>query len=332
VPAPLELPDGLTSRPLTPDDVDAVAALLRAAEKVDDTGENVDADDLTEWWVNELVDLSRDGLAVYAGDGGIVGFAAAIAPPTFREAFTVYLEGRVHPAARDRGIGRALLAWELERGAEMHAERHPEAPGRLAIAVHAQQTSLEALARRAGMAPIRWYRHMERPLADLPAPQPVDGVDLVPFTWDRDDEVRRAHNAAFTRHHGSSERDPASWQVMFTGQRAFRPELSTLVLEDGAVAAYALVYVYDSDTRATGVQDAHFGQIGTLPEHRGRGLARAAIGTSLRAAAAAGCRLASLQVDSENVTGALRLYEGLGFTTRRNSVSWARMLPPVAVG
>jgi ribosomal protein S18 acetylase RimI-like enzyme len=170
---------------------------------------------------------------------------------------------------------------------------------------------------------------MERPLTDLPA---VRAADLVPFTWDRDDEVRRAHNAAFTRHHGSSERDPASWQVMFTGQRAFRPELSTLALVDGAVAAYALVYVYDSDTRATGVQDAHFGQIGTLPEHRGRGLASASIAASLRLAADAGCDVASLQVDSENVTGALRLYEGLGFTTRRSSVSWALMLPPVAAG
>jgi ribosomal protein S18 acetylase RimI-like enzyme len=77
------------------------------------------------------------------------------------------------------------------------------------------------------------------------------------------------------------------------------------------------------------VADAHFGQIGTLPEHRGRGLAGAVISASLQAAVRAGCGRASLQVDSENVTGALRLYEGLGFTVRRTSVSWARMLPPV---
>jgi mycothiol synthase len=326
VPAPLSLPDGLTSRPLTPDDVDAVAGLLQAAEKVDDTGENFEAEDLTEWWVNELVDLDRDGLAVCSQDGGIVAFGTAIAPPTFRDAFAVYLEGRVHPEHRRRGIGRAVLGWQLERGAEIHAERHPEAPARLAVGVFETMPGLAALVRRAGLTAQRWYRLMERPLTDLPA---VGAADLGPFTWDRDDEVRRAHNAAFTRHHGSSERDPASWQVMFTGQRAFRPELSTLALVDGAVAAYALVYVYDSDTRATGVADAHFGQIGTLPEHRGRGLAGAAISASLEAAVLAGCGRASLQVDSENVTGALRLYEGLGFTVRRTSVSWARTLPPV---
>jgi ribosomal protein S18 acetylase RimI-like enzyme len=326
VPAPLRLPDGLTTRPLTPDDVDAVAGLLHAAEKADDTGENFEADDLTEWWVNELVDLGRDGIAVCGGDGGIVAFGTAIAPPTFRDAFAVYLEGRVHPEHRRRGIGGAVLDWQLARGAAIHAERHPEAPARLAVGVFETMPGLTALVRRAGLTAERWYRMMERPLAELPAPS---AAELVPFTWDRDDEVRRAHNAAFTRHHGSSERDPASWQVMFTGQRAFRPELSTVALVDGAVAAYALVYVYDSDTRATGVADAHFGQIGTLPEHRGRGLATAAIVASLRAAAEAGCGRASLQVDSENVTGALRLYEGLGFRVRRTSVSWARALPPI---
>src|SRR3954447_15999146 len=79
VPALPPLPDGLTPRPLSPDDVDAVAGLLQAAEKVDDTGENFEAEDLTEWWVNELVDLGRDGLAVCAEDGSIVAFGTAIA-------------------------------------------------------------------------------------------------------------------------------------------------------------------------------------------------------------------------------------------------------------
>ncbi|WP_448625098.1 GNAT family N-acetyltransferase [Geodermatophilus sp. URMC 64] len=323
------LPEGLTSRPLTPDDVDAVAALLDAAEEADDTGEHFDADDLTEWWVNELVDLRRDGLAVHGADGALLGYATAIAPPTFRDAFAVYLEGRVHPAHRGRGIGRALLAWQLARGAEIHAERHPEAPGRLAVAVPTTMPSLEALVRRAELTAVRWYRMMERPLTDLPDVPTVSGVDLVPFTWDRDDEVRRAHNAAFTAHHGSSERDPASWEVMFTGQRAFRPDLSVLALADGAVVAYTLVYVYESDTRATGVREAHFGQIGTLPEARGRGLASAAIVRSMQVAVDSDCQTAGLQVDSDNVTGALRLYEGLGFTTRRSQVSWARALAPV---
>ena len=115
------LPDGLVARPLTPDDATPVAELLAAAEPVDDTGEHLSAEDLTELWVNDLVDLPRDGRAVCSPDGDLVGYATTIAPPTFRDAFGVHLEGRVHPDRRGQGIGRALLAWQLHRGAEIHA-------------------------------------------------------------------------------------------------------------------------------------------------------------------------------------------------------------------
>ncbi|HEX2073392.1 MAG TPA: GNAT family N-acetyltransferase [Geodermatophilus sp.] len=323
------LPEGCTARPLTPDDVDAVAALLAAAEAVDETGEHLDADDLTEWWVNDLVDLPRDGRVVCAVDGTVVGWATAIASRGVRDGFRVWLEGRVHPDRRGQGIGRHLLAWQLRRGAEHHAEQHPDLPGRLTVSVWPAMGSLEGLLRRSAFEPERWYFDMERPLTDLPRPEPAPGVDLVPFTWDRDEEVRLAHNVAFTDHFGSTERDQVSWRAWFTGQKAFRPDLSVLALADGAVVGYVLAYVYEADTRATGVRQSHFGQIGVLPRARGRGVASAAIAAALRAAADAGCGTAGLQVDSENSTGALRLYQRLGFQQLRTRVSWAHHLAPL---
>lgn len=326
----LALPDGLTARPLQIDDVAAVAALLAAAEHIDGTGEYPDADDLAEWWTGWGADVARDGVAVRDPAGLVVGYATTLAQPTFREAFDVYVEGRVRPDHRGRGIGRAMLSWGLDRGRALHAERHPEAPARLKIGVPEAMTSLESLVRREGLTPERWYRAMERPLRDLPPAVGLPGIELVPYTPDRDDEVRRAHNASFTEHHGSSERDPATWRSLFTGQRAFRPDLSGLALEDGAVVGYALAYVYEADTRATGERQLHLGQIGVLPRARGRGVASAVITASLRAAAAGDCVRAGLDVDSANVTGALHLYERLGFTTARTSVSWELALPPVA--
>ena len=323
------LPEGLTARPLRSDDVAAVAALLAAAEQVDDTGEYPDADDLAEWWTGWRADPARDGLAVCDTGSLVVGFAIAFAPPTFRDTFRVYLEGCVRPDERGRGIGRALLGWLLDRGAALHAERRPHDPGALVVNVPATVPPLEALVRRAGLTAERWYRYMERPLTDLPAVRPAPGVELTPFAWDRDDEVRRAHNRAFTEHHGSSERDAASWESLFTGQRAFRPDLSILALEDDVVVGYVLAYVHEADTAATGVRETYLGQIGVLPHARGRGLASAMIGAALHAAARNDCARAGLEVDSDNVTGAMRLYEFLGFTTTRTQVAWSRPLPPV---
>jgi mycothiol synthase len=330
VPALPVLPYGLTARPLTADDVPAAVALLEAAEAVDDTGEHEDVEDLTEWWVNDLFDLAQDGLAVRTADGDLVAWATVLALPTFRGAFRITLEARVHPAWRNRGIGRALLAWQLARGREVHAARHPEAPADLVVKAYTSMRSLESLLRRAGFGQERWYFAMERPLSELPELRAVEGVELVPFTLDRDEEVRRAHNAAFTEHHGSAERDATTWQTLFTGQRAFRADLSVLAVADGSVVAYVLAYVVDADTAANGYQQVELGQIGVLPSARGRGVAKATITAVLRGAAERGCRTAVLHVDSENVTGALGLYEGLGFTRRRTQVSWTLALPPVA--
>ena len=321
------LPDGLTARPLSAEDAVGAAALLAAAEQVDETGEHPDAEDIAEWWRGWSLDPGRDGLAVCDPAGLLVAYATVMASPTFRDAFAVYLEGRVRPDLREQGIGRALLAWQLDRGTALHAERHPEAPGALTVEVPGGMPSLEALVRRAGLEAERWYQEMQRPLTGLPDARAVPGIDVVPFAWDRDDEVRRAHNAAFTRHHGSSERDPASWAALFTGQRGFRPDLSRLAVEDGVVVGYVLAYVYEADTAARGTREVVLGQIGVLPAGRGRGVASALITEVLHVAARNDCESAGLGVDTENVTGALRLYEGLGFRKVRSRVSWTLDLP-----
>jgi GNAT superfamily N-acetyltransferase len=243
------LPGGLTVRPLTADDLPAAAGLLAAAEPVDDTGEHSDADDLAEWWVDDLVDLPRDSRAVWTDDGALVAVAVVVSMREVREDHRVLLEGRVHPAWRGHGIGRALLDWQLRRGAEVHRRDHPELPGRLDVSVYPGMGSLESLVRRAGFTAERWYADMVRPLTGLAEAPAVPGVELVPFAWNRDDEVRRVHNAAFTDHHGSAERDATTWRAWFTGTRAFRPDLSVLALVDGAVAGYVLTYVYEADTR-----------------------------------------------------------------------------------
>ena len=324
------LPGGLTARPLSADDAVAAAALLAAAEQVDDTGEYPDAEDVAEWWRGWGLEPGRDGLAVCDPAGLVVAYATVMASPTFRDAFAVYLEGRVRPDLRGRGIGRALLAWQLDRGTALHAERHPEAPGALTVEVPGGMPSLEGLVRRAGLEAERWYREMQRPLTVLPETRQVPGLDVVPFTWDRDDEVRRAHNAAFTRHHGSSERDAEAWGALFTGQRGFRPDLSRLAVEDGAVVGYVLSYVYEADTAARGSREVVLGQIGVLPPARGRGVASALIAEVLATAARSDCASAGLGVDTDNVTGALRLYECLGFRPVRSRVSWTLDLPAVA--
>src|SRR5699024_7514920 len=69
----------------------------------------------------------------------------------------------------------------------------------------------------------------------------------------------------------------------------------------------------------------HFALVGTRPTARGRGLARAVLGRSLAAAAASGYGSAELEVDSESLTGATRLYEALGFTAEKVFATYQKM-------
>ena len=323
------LPDGLTARPLRAGDMAAVADLLASAEPLDRTGEHEDAEGLAEFLVNDRVDLGRDTRAVLAGEE-LVGYASTVDLGDHRDEYAVNAYGCVHPRERGRGVGRALLEWQLARCGELHRERHPEMPGRFGVNVPEANTSLERLVRRAGFEPVQYYFLMRRPLSDLPSARSVDAVELVPFDPDRDEEVRLAHNRAFRDHFGTAERDAYAWQTWFTGQKAFRPEVSRLALSDGAVLGYVLVYEHDADTAATGLREAYFGQIGVLPEGRGRGLASALITASLRAAAEDRMDRASLTVDTNNTTGALQLYERLGFAVDSRETVWAYRVPAVS--
>lgn len=57
---------------------------------------------------------------------------------------------------------------------------------------------------------------------------------------------------------------------------------------------------------------------------RRRGLARALLARSLVAAREAGFTSASLGVDTENPTGALSLYESLGFAEERRGIAYRK--------
>ena len=61
-------------------------------------------------------------------------------------------------------------------------------------------------------------------------------------------------------------------------------------------------------------------------EFRGRGVAQALLADAMRRFAAAGMDKASLDVDSENPTGALALYAKRGYVAVNSSMAWDKEL------
>ena len=97
-----------------------------------------------------------------------------------------------------------------------------------------------------------------------------------------------------------------------------RRDLSRVAVVGDEVVGFVLVEINEDDWERQGYTGAYIGLVGTRREWRGRGLASALLADSMRAMRDRGLERAVLDVDTENPTGALGVYERLGFvaTTR----------------
>jgi mycothiol synthase len=314
-------------RPLREADIPAVVRVLAAAEEVDRTRVNFDEADVRDDMEAVGFHPERHSMGAFIADGELACFGRVNVPTAIRDVDRVGLEGTVHPRWRRHGLGRRLLAWLEERGLAEHRARHPTVPGQLSLSVPEHVTDHVRLAERAGYVPVRWFNEMVRDLSTpVPPPSLPDGLRVVPFRPDLDEAVRHAHNEAFSEHWGSVERDKAIWDQWYTGSRAFQPQVSFVVMDGSEVAAYLLSYFWAADAEATGVREAWVGQLGTRAPWRGRGLGSALLQTALAAYRDAGYPRAALAVDTDNVTGALRLYERHGFVVELRRISYIKML------
>jgi mycothiol synthase len=101
------LPAGLTTRPLTPADLDDVYAVY-AADEVADAGHlAIEPEDLAGDWSRPSFDLAHDSIGVFE-DGHVVAAAEVTRGGT-------RAEGAVHPDVRGRGIGSWLVDWTESR-------------------------------------------------------------------------------------------------------------------------------------------------------------------------------------------------------------------------
>ncbi len=107
----------------------------------------------------------------------------------------------------------------------------------------------------------------------------------------------------------------------FVGHQRFRPACSFLAYLADEPVGVLIANEYDAFRQATGRRECFIATVGVTRAARGRGIASALLGRSLGAARADGCDIATLYVGTDSPTGALTLYEHMGFTKQRTSVT-----------
>jgi mycothiol synthase len=300
-------------RPIAIDDARGWASLLTAVEDADGGGDFVSEADLRDRFANPEQDYPRGSIAIYDG-AAMVGCGVLNTRGTADPVHEMVYEGGVHPSYRGLGLGRELLAWAEQAALPLHHDRHPGRPLTLSSGCLSSNAEAVALHEKCGYQATRWFHSM---LKDLSAPLPPvavpEGVRVVGYRPEMAEHARLVRNESFRDHWGSTETTADHWAYLLA-RGAFRPGLSFLAYEGCEPLGMLISREHEAYRDRTGLRDMHIAQVGTCAAARKRGIATALLATALSAARADGYDQASLDVDADSLTGAVRLYERVGFT------------------
>jgi mycothiol synthase len=314
------------SRPITPEQVGTWAALQASIARADGTDEIFGADDLLEEFDDPLTDFGSGSIAVYDGDA-MIGYSVLTARESAEPAHDMRQDGGVHPDYRGRGIGSALLAWSERSAIPLHAARHPERPLWLSGSCLDTNGSAIGLFSARGYRQVRWFNLMQKDLSSAVAEQRLpDGIEVAGLDPERSADALLVRNEAFRDHWGSTETSRERWEH-FTGLRVFRPAYSFVAYEAGEPLAMIMGQEYEVLNGGTGERELYVPLVATKRAARGRGIASALLGLALAKARADGFTTATLNVDADSPTGAVRLYERLGFAVKETWISYRKELP-----
>ena len=222
------------------------------------------------------------------------------------------LECGVHPGARSRGVGRALVD---------AAVAHARGLGLEVLDFDAPEGD-EAAARLfggAGFAVVRRHLHLRIEGLAPPPQREAQGRVVRALRREEAPALTEIQNAAFTGSWGYCPNTPEQLDYRIYELPLDHPDDVVVVEEEGRLVGYCW-----AQRRGRG-EPGVVGMVGVLPEAQGRGVGWAATAASLAALAEAGAQPIDITVDEAN-TPAVNLYRSLGFETAWRSVWYRRDL------
>jgi mycothiol synthase len=305
-----DLPSGYRLRPPRIAEASDVDRLSAAADAAVGAPPSLSEDLIREFWARPRFVLETDAWVVER-ERSVVGYAEVWDEDPMRlSAFAV-----VHPDHTGRGIGSALAALIEGRGAEKASGE-----ARLYSAAITQDEAAAQLLAEHGYEWARRFWHMEAELGKgLEAPSPPSGIHLRQLDPERDlPAAHRILEEAFEDHWDYAPTSYEEFLDLSVHRDRFDPALWVVAIDAGEPVG---VLSGSAHADRGWVED-----LGVLRSHRGRGIATAMLRRSFAEFERRGLPRVRLNVDSDNVTGAVSLYERVGMGVVTSYDLWARAI------
>jgi mycothiol synthase len=236
--------------------------------------------------------------------------------------------GFVEPDHRRRGLGSALLDWNVARSRRRAAIVDAGQP--VIVQAHAEggEAGYLALLAARGFETVRRFQLMRRDLTqaieDTAMP---DGLELRPVTPDQHRAIYEAQAEAFRDHWGSREPTEHGFEVTY-GRKEIDTGLWVVAWDRDEIAGVIENWIWAEENAALGVERGWLEKVSVRRPWRRRGLGRAMTAVSLRRLRDAGMTEAVLGVDATNPNGAVELYRAAGFEIYRREFAYRRVYVP----
>ena len=314
---------GLT--PLETDDIEAIVDLMRRWENHWRVPFLTASDEIREDFEHPHFNPSLDSRGVWH-EGRLVAYGTVHHTPSGTRLERAIVSGKVDPAMCGLGIGRRLLAWQVERAVESLRACDPAIPWYVRAYEWDWIEPAHHLYRRLGLRPVRWFEDLLRDLeTPLEVEDPTD-VEIVEWAAIDDEAGRRVTNESFADHWGSTPRDEEAWRHLLSSSD-MRLDLSFAAVADGEVVGVCINGHFPQDIESTGRVEGWIEILGVTRPYRRRGVAASLIARSLEAFRSAGFTHAMIGVDADSPTGASGLYRRLGFQPLLRSVAHELEVP-----
>lgn len=304
------LPRGYRLRAPSLEDAGSIAALKRAVEIERYGASDATVDDVLGEWALPRLSMGHDLWLVEDQEGSVAGYGLCWVevPPV-----EVVADQVVAPQHRGRGLSELLLQLGEARATELLQASATDGAGRLGVWSHeCDGRRLDLLSSR-GFTQVRTFLRLERDLDEsLELPVWPPGITFAPFRPGVDDAaVHAALLEAFPDQFEPEETELEGWLRV----RSAYPSTDLALW----------LIAWDDDELVGGVEATETPSGAYMGEHfvrrpwRGRGIGRALLLQECAELRRRGVTHAYFAVDAANSTGALQLFDSVGFTSSRGA-------------